>query len=563
MSISKSELQSLLRRFGHRSFQPGQQRAIRGLLDSRDILAVLPTGAGKSLVYQLAAQLLPGLTLVVSPLIALMQDQEESLEARGLDVAVMNSARSEAQSEDELRRAERGDAKLLYVTPERLNDEAFVERIGKTKISLLVVDEAHCISEWGHDFRPSYLSLGEVARRLRRPTILALTATATPWVRQEILERLDMHEPDIIVRGTDRPNLVFEVRRVDSEQEEHRLLERLFNGEEDVEGDGTLAEAEQPPALMQGPGIVYTATTKAARETAQRLQIWGIAADYYHGQRRKSDRERVQEAFMAGRIRIVAATNAFGLGIDKPDVRFVLHLDVPASLEAYYQEAGRAGRDGKPARCTLIYRPADLGRAAFLAAGGQLSEDDVRRARKGLLKIRQGSTKQLVEATGLSKGDLARLVPLLERAGIVEQKRGRVRLRVADFDPSEISLESEERRRAYERSRLDMMRGYAELRECRRRYILNYFGEEYESDRCRHCDNDLRNGDQSASLPDHETSEKVPFAVNDRVTHKSWGEGLIQRVTDESIVVLFDSVGYKTLDPEIATNGGALRSLRA
>jgi ATP-dependent DNA helicase RecQ len=518
-------------------------------------MAVLPTGAGKSLVYQLAAQLLPGVTVVVSPLIALMHDQEEALEERGLEVAVINSTQSEGQEEAELDKIERQEAKLLYVTPERFSDEAFMAELRQSQVSLLVVDEAHCVSEWGHDFRPSYLLLGSVAEQVGRPTILALTATATPWVRREIVERLRLKEPELIVKGNDRPNLFLEARRVDSDGEERLQLERLLVGAED------LAEADElPEALrvaMAGSGIIYTATTKAAEETVAWLTEWGIAADYYHGRRKKSDRIRVQEAFMNGEVRVIAATNAFGLGIDKPDVRFVIHRDVPPNLEAYYQEAGRAGRDGQPARCVLIYRPADLGRAAFLAGGGQLTLEDVRQARRGLAQRRSGTLRELQDATGLAKGDLVRLLGLLKARGIVAERRGRFTMRVESFAPESISLESEERRRAYERSRLEMMRAYAELRECRRRFILNYFGEELEAERCGWCDNDLqiRPGVAESSNGHDPTG----FAISDLVQHKAWGSGLVQRVTEDSLFVLFESVGYKTFDLTMVLERGILQ----
>ena len=556
--MSRSDLRALLEQFGHDEFRPGQERIIRDLLDGRDVLAVLPTGAGKSLIYQLAAQLLPGVTLVVSPLIALMKDQVESVEAAGLEVGVVNSTQSEGESRGELRQVEDGRAKLLYVTPERFDDEGFMEQARQMAVSLFVVDEAHCISEWGHSFRPSYLVLADAATDLGRPLILALTATATPWVREDIIDRLGMRRPDVIVRGVDRPNLFFEVQRVEKEEDDRRILHRLF----------TDPQAEYPPALAQqlaetirGSGIIYTATTKAAQETATWLNEWGITADYYHGQRKKADRERVQDAFMSGALQVIAATNAFGLGVDKADVRFVIHRDVPGSLEAYYQEAGRAGRDGNFARCTLIYRPADLGRAAFLSSSGRLTREEVERARVGLVANPEASLREMGEITGLSKGDLARLLALLEGAGIVETQNGAVRMLVPDFDSEEISLEGEERRQAYERSRIEMMRGYVEIRECRRRYILNYFGEEFEPDRCAACDNDVSGaGEQRIQIKDGSPEVvSLPFALGDRVAHENWGDGVVQRITDESVVVLFDTVGYKTLASNLIEERGLLR----
>ena len=532
-------LEVLQQRFGHASFRPGQEGIVRALLAGRDTLAVLPTGAGKSLVYQLTAQLLPGLTLVVSPLLALMKDQVESLEARGLRVAVINSAQSASEADQALRAAVDGEAKLLYVTPERFDDAEFLVQVRRQEVSLFVVDEAHSISEWGHSFRPSYLTLPSAIGQVGRPTVLALTATATPWVRDDIVTRLGLRDPALIVTGTDRPNLFLEVVRVEEEREDRRVLQDLLSG---------------PEPMMQGSGIIYTATTRAATDTAAWLGEWGIAADVYHGQRRKRDRERVQEAFMSGELRVIAATNAFGLGVDKPDVRFVIHRDIPASLEAYYQEAGRAGRDGEPARCTLIYRPGDLGQAAFLAGGGELTREEVIRARAGLVRTGGGTLRELEAACELGRADLARLVEILVDEGLAEQRRGRVRLRVADFDPEQLPLEGEAHRRAYERSRLEMMRAYAELRDCRRRYLLNYFGEEPEWQRCGRCDVDLR-AEGPAEEPDS------PYGINDRVVHASLGEGVVQRVSGDTVTVLFEQAGYKTLGLEVVEEQGLLHKI--
>ncbi|HTE20109.1 MAG TPA: RecQ family ATP-dependent DNA helicase [Armatimonadota bacterium] len=560
MSANPPDLHSLLRNlFGHQSFRPGQERVIRSLLRGRDVLAVLPTGAGKSLVFQLAAQLLPGVTLVVSPLIALMKDQVDAIHDRGMEVGVINSSQSAGQAEEELHKVERQDAKLLYVTPERFESAEFMESVREMEVSLLVVDEAHCVSEWGFDFRPSYLALGDVRERLGRPTVLALTATATPWVRRDIVERLGMREADVVVRGVDRPNLFFEVCGVKTEEEDYRVLRTLLT---DAESDAEAYPPEVAAPLagaMQGSGIIYCATTRGTQETAAWLNEWGIPADYYHGQRKKSDRDRVQEGFMRGDLRVIAATNAFGLGVDKPDVRFVIHRDIPASVEAYYQEAGRAGRDGEFARCTLIYRPADLGRSAFLSGSGQISWADLEKAHEALSANGAVPLAELPARAGLGKARTRRVVELLRSHELVEVSGDEVRIANGGFDMARISLENEENRRAYERSRLGMMRGYAELWECRRAYLLNYFGEEAEAEPCCRCDNDLSRKRAPAPLPEADSAEGEGLLPGARVTHREWGDGVVLAADENTLVVQFETEGEKMLATAVVREQGLLQ----
>jgi superfamily II DNA helicase RecQ len=419
--------------------------ACGAVLAGRDVLAVLPTGAGKSLIFQVVSQLLPGLTLVVSPLLALMKDQLDSLVELGIDARAITSLQSKTDALQTLDDIARGAPKLLYVTPERFDNAEFVRHIQRAGVSLFVVYEAH--------------------------------------------------------------------------------------------------------AIMRRSGIIYTATTRSAQDTAMWLRSWGISAQHYHGRLSKSERERVQAMFMDDQIRVVVATNAFGLGVDKPNVRFVIHRDIPASLEAYYQEAGRAGRDGQPARCVLVYRPGDLGRAGFLAGTGRLTLEDVPRVHASLRDIDGATVRQLADQVGLGRAEMSRMVDLLKAAGVLGVRHGRLVLKVADFDPASISLEREESRRAYERSRLEMMRGYAELRECRRRYILNYFGEDPEWERCEYCDVDVSRAEPDGS-PEPPSSPE-PFALNDAVMHKTLGRGVVQRVTPDAVTVLFDKSGYKTLDLDL------------
>jgi len=565
MAIRKTKLMRVLRdQFGHEAFRPEQEEIIHTLLDGRDVLALLPTGAGKSLIYQLTAQLLPGLTIVVSPLLALMQDQVENLQQLGVGVAVINSAQTPTQAHQALEAVQQGNVKLLYVTPERFGNERFMRAIKRLHVSMLVVDEAHCVSDWGHSFRPAYLLLPHAVKQMApakdRPLVLALTATATPWVRQEIVDRLELRDPVMLARGFDRPNLFFEVRSVEQESDDHRVLHDLL-----VHDDAPYPDSlgKQLRDMMAGSGIIYTATTAAAKETAGWLRKWGIAADYYHGQRKKADRVRVQDAFMHGDIRVIVATNAFGLGVDKPDVRFVIHRDVPASLEAYYQEAGRAGRDGEWARCVLIYRTADLGRASFFAGNGQLTGDEVERGRQGLLVKPSATLKELMALTGLGTSDLVRLIDLLKKDKIVGERRGRIKLLKPDFDPQQVSLAREEQRSAYERSRLEMMRGYAETTDCRRRYLLNYFGEDLERAQCDACDNDIIPQDEGRVVVTETAEVESPFALGERVQHTTLGDGSVQRIAADSITVLFDTAGYKTLALALVLNEGLLQSADA
>ena len=333
------QLQGLLRRtFGLRKLRPGQREVIEQVLARKDTLAVMPTGAGKSLCYQLPGLHMKGMTVVVSPLISLMKDQADKLEERGAEVAAVNSTLTKAEERELLAEIRRHQADFVFATPERLADETFLKTL--RKVNLFVIDEAHCISQWGHDFRPAFLELGKALRALGDPPVLALTATATPEVVDDIRKQLGRPRMRVILANLYRENLRFAVRQVTSEDDKRAaLLDALRES--------------------KGPAIVYTATVKAAASLHGWLASQGMDALLYHGRLSARERTERQEAFMGGGARTMVATNAFGMGIDRPDIRAVIHYQLPGSLEAYYQEAGRAGRDGKAARCTLLYDHSD------------------------------------------------------------------------------------------------------------------------------------------------------------------------------------------------------------
>jgi ATP-dependent DNA helicase RecQ len=358
------DLDGALARLGYAAFRPGQREAIETLLARGRLLLVAPTGGGKSLTYQLPASVLPGTTLVISPLIALMQDQVAALAARGVAATYLASTLEPSELRRRLAGLARGAYRLVYAAPERLGAPGFREALRGLACPLVAVDEAHCISEWGHDFRPEYLGIGPVLAELAPPRVLACTATATPVVRDEILARLGL-PPDTpqLLRGFARPNLALRARETMNAGERHRLVDR------------TLAEALGAPGTARGSAIVYAPTRRAAEQEAERLARQGWRAAAYHAGLDGPRRDRVQRAFAEGRLPVVAATSAFGMGIDRPDVRTVIHLGPPGSLEAYYQEVGRAGRDGAPAIGLLLTSPGDLPlRRRLLERGGEDGE---------------------------------------------------------------------------------------------------------------------------------------------------------------------------------------------
>jgi ATP-dependent DNA helicase RecQ len=411
--------------FGFDSFRPGQEEAIRAVLDGRDTLAVMPTGGGKSLCYQVPALMCEGLTVVVSPLISLMKDQVDSLLQSSVEgAATLHSGLSPEERWEVERRVRSGEIRMLYVAPERLRSLEFVLTLRKTGVGLFVVDEAHCISEWGHDFRPDYLFLPRVVRDLGHPPVLALTATATPRVRQDILRSLRMREPKVVVTSFNRPNLTYRVLSAKEKKDKLPLILSVIRN--------------SPP-----PGIIYGATRKECEELAASLKRAGVDAAHYHAGMDAAERSSVQERFMTDELGVVVATVAFGMGVDKPNVRFVIHASVPGSLPAYIQEAGRAGRDGESSECVVLYRTADLGRRKRLVTIHAAGAEEVESFFRALSTVANGGRVNVPPAALGSLGgtelDLAGvLLGGLEEVGLILRGYdlwGEVEVRQVDEEP--------------------------------------------------------------------------------------------------------------------------------
>ncbi|MBX3330066.1 MAG: ATP-dependent DNA helicase RecQ [Nitrospira sp.] len=358
-------------RFGFATFRPGQEDVIRAVLAGRDAMAIMPTGQGKSLCYQLPATLLPGLTLVISPLIALMQDQVTAMRQRKIAAAAFHSGLSGLEKSRVMQDLQKRRVQLLYLAPERMQHEGFLRLLRSLWVSLVVVDEAHCISQWGHDFRPDYLKIGRLRRELTNPPCLALTATATARVQTDLCQRLSLRDPFRLVTGFRRTNLALSVHHCQSLREKLGMVERLVCGTE------------------KGTILIYCATRRTVEEVAGWLGQSHQAVGYYHAGLSDEQRRLVHDDFRRGTLRILVATNAFGMGIDKPDVRLVLHFDIPGSLEAYYQEAGRAGRDGQPAACVVLFHERDVATQEYFIAQASKDSEGAERAERMTTLLRE------------------------------------------------------------------------------------------------------------------------------------------------------------------------------
>jgi ATP-dependent DNA helicase RecQ len=470
---------TLRRKFGFKSLREGQEEVIRSVVAGQDTLAIMPTGAGKSLCYQLPGAELPGTTVIVSPLLSLMKDQVDKLQELGIDAAQVNSTLTSREESEVLEAIQKEQHEFVFVTPERLAQPGFLDTLRTNRIDVFVIDEAHCISQWGHDFRPSYLHLREAIEALGNPPVLALTATATPQVIDDVLQQLGRPDMEVIDTGIYRGNLCFEVIPVRDEDLKRAHLVRLLK-----EIDGT--------------GIVYVSTIRDCEAVTEHLESLGLPVARYHGRLGAKERKRNQDRFMAGELEAIIATNAFGMGIDRPDIRFVIHYNLPGSLESYYQEAGRAGRDGEPARCVLLYQPEDRNTQIFFLNGRYPKPDHfeaVYRALESLKADREPVTVRDLQRTSSVAQAKVRVVTasMKDLEMVDEPETDHIRLLRTGLSGDDLAAMARryEQRADTDRDRLRRMVLYAQTALCRWKALAEYFGEELEEP-CGHCDNCAR-----------------------------------------------------------------------
>ncbi len=529
--LARKLRRTLKKTFGLSQLREGQEAVIGRVLDGLPTLAVMPTGAGKSLCYQLPALLIEGRTVVVSPLIALMKDQCDKLVQQGVAAVQVNSALGGEDGRAAMDAVADGSARIVFTTPEQLARAEFVELLKQHPLGLLVVDEAHCISQWGHDFRPAFLEIADAARRLGNPTLLALTATATEQVTRDICQQLGIARNGVINTGAYRPNLHYAVELVTDEAHKLERLRALLAAEE-------------------GSGIVYCATVKAAEELHGKLAGDGLSVALYHGKLTAAERREAQDDFMAGRARVMVATNAFGLGIDKPDTRFVLHWQMPSGLDAYYQESGRAGRDGEPARCTLLFLQRDKAVQQFFMAGRYPGLDELDALYHAMRDTPGLTLDELAEQLGSPRNKLRVATSLLRRMRVARQDReGRLRLARETLDTATLGklAAAYQAKREQDRDMLERMVFYAQTGRCRWQVLLEHLEGDPGAAECQGCDNCRRlAAHRLASQPAGEAEQtaasepvKPKFSAGDAVKARRYGRGIVVAADALSVTIEF------------------------
>jgi ATP-dependent DNA helicase RecQ len=544
-AVTTSSMRRTLREtFGIARLRPEQEEVIRRVLAGRDTLAVMPTGSGKSLCYQLPALHLPGTTVVVSPLISLMKDQADKLAAAGVDASQVNSTLGARAEEEALTEIEEARSDVVFATPERLADPEFLATLGANRVDLFVIDEAHCISQWGHDFRPAFLQLADAIRALGRPPVLALTATATDEVIADIRKQLDLPRLHVVNAGVFRRNLRYRVVQVTNDAEKQDNLLKLTAGD-------------------QGVVIVYCATVKAAEHAHARLREAGVDAALYHGRLGARERRQSQDAFMAGARRVMVATNAFGMGIDKPDVRGIVHYQMPGTLEAYYQESGRAGRDGEHAQCTLLFDARDRQVQQFFLARRYPEAAEIAAIHRALVGLDAAGAPVGFDALrealdGIAANKLEVGLKLLRDSSVVGQDRKRnVRLLAPDLGERDFEGLAQDYRKRGERDRekLERMVFYAQSALCRWKILLEYFGEAADWERCGTCDNCVEPPERrlapiepvvKAPATPREPAADPCLKTGEAVTLPRFGAGIVAGIAGDHVQVSFPDGATRT-----------------